>query len=196
MSLNEYLLVDKNSTEWRQIYEIARNDKSHELWENYQHIDLDTYEHMIVYMRDKVPSGFHGIYNNNRWPKNVSRICNRAYLQKFNRDLGQGLDITGDNIKYVLDNYDKWGKDILFISRGVQYDNPKLSYRKFKSFCKFITEYTGYDLVYDDKLYSCCASNSTECYQYCVWYDPKNIRHTLDIPYITMDEWTSLLVSD
>jgi hypothetical protein len=192
MSFNNYLLVDKNSTEWEYIYRIARNDKSHELWQNYQDIDLDTYEHMIVYMRDNIPSGFHGIYNNGRWPNNVSRICNRAYLQKYNRDLGQGLDITGDNIIYVLDNYDKWNKDILFISRGVQYDNPKVSYKKFKSFCKFLTDYTGYNLTYDDRLYSCCDSHCKECYQFCVWYDPKNIRDILDIKNISIDEWSNL----
>lgn len=192
MSYNNYIIVDKHSAEWKHIYNIAQNDKSHDLWKNYQDIDLDTYEHMIVYMRDNVPSGFHGIYNNGRWPTNVSRMCNRAYLQKSNRDLGQGLDITVDNIIYVLDNYDKWGKDILFISRNVQYDDPVISYKKFVSFCKFINKNTGYNLVYDDKLYSCCENHCKECYQYCLWYDPKNLLKSLDIKNISLSEYYNL----
>ena len=188
----EYLSVTNNSPEWLDIYKTAQEDKTHLLWKNYQNIDLNTYEQMIVNVRDNIPVAFHGIYNNNRFPENVSRICNRAYIHPKNRALNQGLTITGDNIKYVLDNYDKWGKDVLFISRGVQYDNPEISYRKFVKFVKFVTEFTGYKLEFDDRLYSCCPSECKDCYQFCVWYDPKNIRHTLDMPSIFMDDWKLL----
>lgn len=193
MLQNEYRLVtSENLSDWEHIYEVARNDKSHGLWENYQNIDLSTYEHMILYVRDNIVSGFHGIFNNNRWPSNVSRICNRAYLNSENRLQGNGLAITSDNIKYVLNNYDKWNKDVLFISRNVQYNNPELSFRKFKKFVQFLERSTGYKLEYDDRLYSCCNSMCKDCYQFCVWYDPKHIRHTLDIPSLSISDWDLL----
>lgn len=179
-------------SEWERIYEIARNDMDHDLWQNYQSIEVSTYEHMILYVRNGVTSGFHGIYNNGRWPSNVSRICNRAYLNSDNRLAGHGLDITSNNIKYVLDNYVKWNKDVLFISRNVQYNNPEISFRKFEKFVKFLIKTTGYQLEYDDRLYSCCPSECKDCYQYCVWYDPKHIRHTLDIPSIYSEDWKLL----
>ena len=48
------ITVTNDSPEWQRIYELARNDKSHELWENYQKINLDEYEHMLVNMRDSI----------------------------------------------------------------------------------------------------------------------------------------------
>lgn len=190
--MNEYITVHNMDPTWLSIYKTAQEDHTHPLWENYQSIDIDTYEHMIVNVRDNTPVAFHGIYNNNRWPSNVSRICNRAYIHPTNRQLNQGLTITADNIKYVLNNYDKWNKDVLFISRGVQYDNPQVSYKKFVKFVKYIEKYTGYKLEYDDRLYSCCPTECKDCYQFCVWYDPKHIKHTLDIPSMFIDDWSLL----
>lgn len=187
-----YLLVNNQTPEWQYIYDIARNDKTHGLHDNYSNINLDTYEHMVVNVRDNVPVAFHGIYNNGRWPSNVSRFCNRAYIVPDKRGSSEGLRITGDNIKYVLDNYDKWNKDVIFISRGVQYDNPSVSYKKFVKFVKFVSDYTGYQLEFDDKLYQCCNNESKDCYQFCVWYDPKQIRHTLDIKRINIEDYSSL----
>lgn len=191
--MDRYCLVENNSAEWQTIYKIAQHDHTHDLWENYQSIDISTYEHMIVNIRDGVPAAFHGIYNNGRWPDNVSRFCNRAYINPYFRDLGQGLEITCKNIKYVLDNYDQWNKDVLFISRGVQYDNPKVSWRKFQKFCDFLIEKTGYNLIYDDRLYQCCSNSCKDCYQFCVWYDPLNIKNNLSIHSISQDEWNNLV---
>jgi hypothetical protein len=191
----EYKLVSTNDIEWQFIYNIARNDKSHGLWQNYQNIDLSTYEHMIVNLIDGYPSAFHGIYNNGRWPESVSRICNRAYINPVCQKAGDGLKITSDNIKYVLDNYTKWNKDVLFISRGVQYDKPDVSFKKFQKFVKYLERTTGYKLEYDDRLYTCCDKMCRDCYQYCVWYDPKHVRHTLDIPSLSIDEWYLLAES-
>ena len=155
---NTYEVINASTSAWNEIYKIAQNDKDHLLWENYQTIKLADYEQMIVNVRDGVPAAFHGIYNNGRWPSNFSRICNRAYINPHFRNLGQGLEITSTNIKFVLDRYDTWGKDVLFISRGVQYDNPKVSWRKFNKFCQFVTKSTGYELTYDDRLYQCCPT--------------------------------------
>jgi len=190
--MDSYFSVEETDPSWQEIYKIAQEDKRHWLWENYQKIDLKTYDHMIVNVRDGIPAAFHGIYNNGRWPNNVSRFCNRAYINPQFRDLGQGLEITHKNIKYVLDNYDRWGKDVLFISRGVQYDNAKISWKKFQKFCEFLIKNTGYNLTYDDKLYQCCPTNCKDCYQFCVWYDPKNIKNTLNIHNISIDQWAEL----
>jgi hypothetical protein len=194
MSSDEFQLVTKDSTEWLSIYEYARNDKSHELWENYQNIDLDTYEHMIVQLRDNKPISFHGIFNNNRWPNNVSRVCNRLYTLPEYRDLK--CSTTGDSIKFDCDNYDKWGKDILFISRGIQYSDIQTSYKKFALSVRWARKFTGYNWVHDDRLYKCCNNECKDCYQFCLWYDPKNIRDTLDIHSISIDEWNLLPISD
>lgn len=177
---------------WEEIYSIAQEDQSHLLWQNYQNIDITQYETMVVTTCAGKPASFQGIYNNGRWPDNVARFCNRAYINPYFRKLGQGLEITWRNIKYTLDNYEKWGKDVLFISRGVQYDNAAVSFKKFEKFCEFLIEKTGYDLYYDDKLYQCCPTNCKDCYQFCVWYDPKNIKNTLKIDSITIQQWTSL----
>jgi hypothetical protein len=190
--MDSYFLVETDSAEWQDIYKIAQQDNTHNLWKNYQSIDITTYEHMIFNMRDGVPAAFHGIYNNGRWPENVSRICNRAYINPHFRDLGQGLEITHKNIKYVLDNYDSWGKDVLFISRGVQYNNAKVSWRKFEKFCKFLIEKTGYNLTYDSNLYQCCPSECKDCYQFCVWYDPKNLKNSLNIQQMPIEQWQQL----
>jgi hypothetical protein len=187
-----YQTLHDSTAEWEEIYAIAQADKSHGLWENYQKINLADYEAMIVNIRDGQPAAFHGVYNNGRWPSNVSRICNRAYITPYFRNLGQGLEITSKNIKYALDNYEQWGKDVLFISRGVQYDNPEVSYKKFVKFCKFLEKTTGYTLEYDDWLYQCCPSKCKDCFQFCVWYDPKGLRKTLEIPKINKDHWTHL----
>lgn len=190
--MDMYKTVESSDSDWQHICQIAQQDKDHVLWENYQNIDLGTYEHMIVNVRNGEPAAFHGIYNNGRWPDNVSRFCNRAYISPHFRKLGQGLEITHKNIKYVLDNYSKWNKDILFISRGVQYNNVRISWKKFDKFCKFLVKSTGYDLVWDDQLYQCCASNCKECYQFCVWYDPLSTRKTLGIPSISQKQWELL----
>jgi hypothetical protein len=190
--MDQYLLVTNNSPEWQEIYKIAQEDKGHLLWENYQNIDLDTYEHMIVTVRDGRPASFQGIYNNGRWPGNVFRFCNRAYINPYFRDLGQGLEITYNNVKYTLDNYAQWGKDVLFISRGVQYNNAEVSWKKFEKFCKFLIKNTGYNLTYDDQLYQCCADECKDCYQFCVWYDPMNLKEHLNIPSVSKKEWLQL----
>jgi hypothetical protein len=190
--IDKFIIVNPIDPSWKQIYKVAQEDREHELWENYQNIDLRTYEHMIVNVRDAVPAAFHGIYNHGRWPENVSRFCNRAYINPYFRNLGQGLEITGKNIKFVLDNYNMWGKDVLFISRGVQYDNPHISWKKFEKFCRFIEKSTGYKLSYDNQLYQCCPKECKDCYQFCVWFDPKNIRTTLDIKNISIEDWRCL----
>ena len=188
--LNTYEVINTPTPAWKEIYSIAQDDKSHLLWENYQTINLSDYEHMIVNVRDGVPAAFHGIFNKGRWPSNFSRICNRAYINPHFRNLGQGLEITGSNIKFVLDRYQHWGKDVLFISRGVQYNNPKISWRKFEKFCKFVIESTGYELTYDNRLYQCCPTACKDCYQFCLWYNPKN--SIVDVHNISIDEWEML----
>ena len=190
--MNNYIITNNVCKEWEAIYEIARNDRSHALWQNYQDIDLADYQAMIINVRDRIPAAFHGVYNGGRWPKNAARICNRAYINPYFRDLGQGLEITADNIKYVLNLYDFWGRDVLFITRGVQYDNPKVSYRKFEKFAEFVTKSTGYVFNFDDRLYKCCPNETKDCYQFALWYDPKGIRKTLDIKSITQEQWINL----
>jgi hypothetical protein len=187
-----YKTVDNSDPDWQSIYKIAQEDQSHRLWENYQKIDLSSYEHMIVNIRDGEPAAFHGIYNNGRWPDSVSRFCNRAYINPKFRDQKEGLEITWKNIKYVLDNYDIWGKDLLFISRGVQYNDVSTSWKKFQQFCKFLVKKTGYNLVWDDRLYQCCSSECKDCYQFAIWYDPFNIKNQTDIKNISQSEWSLL----
>lgn len=188
LDLKFYNLIE-STPEWEDIYKLAREDQTHPLWENYQTIDINSYESMVLTMSEGMPASFQGVYNNGRWPENVSRFCNRAYINPYFRNLGHGLEITWRNIKYTLDNYDYWGKDVLFISRGVQYDNASVSWKKFKKFCDYLINKTGYDLVYDDQLYQCCSDACKDCYQFCVWYDPKNIRSSLDINSISQDQW-------
>jgi hypothetical protein len=178
--------------EWQNLYKISQEDRSHKLWENYQTIDMAGYETMILTMCGDLPASFQGIYNNGRWPKNVSRFCNRAYINPHFRQSGHGLEITWRNVKYTLDNYHDWKKDVLFISRGVQYDNVHVSWKKFEKFCDFLVKNTGYDLIWDNFLYKCCANECKECYQFCVWYDPLNIRQTLDIPKVSQKQWEQL----
>lgn len=190
--MNTFIHVNNNSPEWEYVYNIAKNDNTHGLWGNYQNIDLDEYETMVVTLRDNEPAAFHGIFNNNRWPTNISRICNRAYILPKFRDNNEGLDITSVSIKYVLDNYDKWGKDILFISRGVQYNNPAISYKKFEKFNRFVEQSTGYKFKYTDRLYRGCKDNCKECFQYFLFYDPKDLLDTIHIDTISQDEWVSL----
>lgn len=187
-----YKTINESDLDWKIIEEIAKNDRSHWLWENYQDFDLNSYEHMIVNVRDQIPAAFHGIYNNGRWPDNVSRFCNRAYINPYFRNRNEGLEITWKNIKYVLDNYSQWNKDVLFISRGVQYNNAEISWRKFNKFCIFLVKKTGYNLQWDDFLYQCCCNQSKDCYQFCVWYDPKDIKNTVNIPKISQKDWKLL----
>lgn len=191
LDLQFHNLTTSNSI-WEEIYKIAREDRSHLLWENYQNIDITQYETMVVTTCEGKPASFQGIYNQDRWPKNVSRFCNRAYINPYFRDRGHGLEITWRNIKYTLDNYDKWNKDVLFISRGVQYDNAEISYKKFQKFCEFLIEKTGYQLVYDDRLYQCCPKSCKDCYQFCVWYDPKELRKSLEIASVSKEQWALL----
>ena len=190
--MDSYQIIKNPTPAWNELYAIAQADREHWLWENYQIINLADYEHMIVNVRNDVPAAFHGVYNKGRWPSNVSRICNRAYINPHFRDLGQGLEITSKNIKFVLDNYEVWGKDVLFISRGVQYDNVAVSWRKFEKFCKFLEKTTGYTLAYDNNLYQCCPAQCKDCYQFCVWYDPKGIKTSLNIDKVTQDQWKML----
>ena len=189
--MDEYKIINSSIPEWDNIYNIAKQDREHDLWENYQTIKLEEYEAMIVNIRDGVPAAFHGVFNRGRWPSNFSRICNRAYINPHFRNLGQGLDITSQNIKFSLDNYDRWGKDVLFITRGVQYNNVNVSWRKFEKFVAFLKKTTGYtNLTYDDRLYKCCNSGCKDCYQFAVWYNPKNIE--IDIKSITQYTWKGL----
>jgi hypothetical protein len=188
----EFHNLQTSTAAWEEIYKIARADRDHPLWENYQKINLKVYETMVLTTCDGVPASFQGIYNNGRWPKNVSRFCNRAYINPYFRNQGLGLEITWRNIKYTLDNYQTWGKDVLFISRGVQYDNAEVSWRKFEKFCKFLVEKTGYDLTYDSNLYKCCFDETKDCYQFCVWYDPKNLKNSLNIQKIPIEQWQQL----
>lgn len=185
-----YEIITASTPKWEEVYKIAQLDKSHQLWENYQTIKLNEYDRMIVTYRGENPIGFHGIFNNGRWPDNFSRFCNRAYITPYFRNLGHGLEITSRNIKFVLDRYLEWGKDVLFISRGVQYDNPDVSWRKFDKFCKYLIKSTGYQFTYDNRLYQCCPAKCKDCYQFCVWYNPKNIN--IDIHNISIDEWKLL----
>lgn len=188
----QFYNLNNSTPEWEELYRIAQNDKEHLLWENYQNIDLNTYESMILTTCGDLPASFQGIYNNGRWPSNVSRICNRAYINPYFRNKGLGLEITWRNIEYTLDNYNRWGKDVLFISRGVQYNNAEVSWRKFEKFCKFLIEKTGYTLTYDSNLYQCCPSECKDCYQFCVWYDPKNLKNSLNIQQMPIEQWQQL----
>ena len=189
--MDEYKIINSPIPEWDNIYNIAKQDQEHDLWENYQTIKLEEYEAMVVNIRDGIPAAFHGVFNRGRWPSNFSRICNRAYINPYFRNLGQGLDITSQNIKFSLDNYDRWGKDVLFITRGVQYNNVNVSWRKFEKFVAFLKKTTGYsNLTYDDRLYKCCNSGCKDCYQFAVWYNPKNID--IDIKSITQYTWKGL----
>lgn len=189
--MDEYKIINSSIPEWDNIYNIAKQDREHDLWENYQTIKLEEYEAMVVNVRDGIPAAFHGVFNRGRWPSNFSRICNRAYINPHFRNLGQGLDITSQNIKFSLDNYDRWGKDVLFITRGVQYDNVNVSWRKFEKFVAFLKKTTGYtNLTYDDRLYKCCNSGCKDCYQFAVWYNPKNID--IDIKSVTQYTWKAL----
>lgn len=188
--IDTYEVITASTPRWEEVYEIAQKDTSHRLWENYQTIKLHEYDHMIVTYRGEDPIGFHGIFNNGRWPKHFARICNRAYITPHFRNLGHGLEITSRNIKFVLDRYDQWGKDVLFISRGVQYDNPEISWRKFEKFCKFIVESTGHTLTYDNKLYQCCPTACKDCYQFCLWFNPKNVE--INVPSVSIEEWKLL----
>ena len=189
----EFYNLTNTTPEWEEIYKISQNDSTHPLWENYQTIDLNSYEYMILTMLENRPASFQGIYNNGRWPNNVSRFCNRAYINPYFRNLGQGLEITWRNIKYTIDNYNLWEKDVLFISRGVQYDNVEVSWRKFQKFCEFLIKNTGYNLVYDDRLYQCCPAACKDCYQFCVWYDPMQMKDQLNIPNISKHKWQQLV---
>ena len=188
----EFHNLTRSNDLWQEIYDVAKNDQSHALWENYQEIDIEQYETMIVTTCQGKPASFQGIYNQGRWPNNVSRFCNRAYINPHFRNLGAGLEITWRNVKYTLDHYDSWNKDILFISRGVQYDNIETSFKKFEKFCKFLIEKTGYKLDYDDRLYQCCPKFCKDCYQFCVWYDPKDLRKSTEIAQISMQQWNCL----
>lgn len=186
-----YQVIKEATVEWDILYSIAQNDTTHQLYKNYQKINLAEYEYMIVNIRNEIPAAFHGVFNNGRWPKNFSRICNRAYINPYFRKLNQGLQITSENIKFVLDNYLQWDKDVLFITRGVQYDNAQISWKKFEKFVKFLRKTTDYnDLTYDNRLYKCCESGNRDCYQFAVWYNPRSVIN--EIPSITIDEWNRL----
>jgi len=188
--VNNFVFVDEHSLYWQDIYLQAQTDKSHNLWRNYQNIKVSDYEHMIIQLRDNTPISFHGIYNNGRWPNNVSRVCNRLYTLPAYRDIN--CTTTGNAIKFDCDNYNKWNKDVLFISRGIQYDNIETTYKKFILSVRWARKYSGYNWVYDDRLYQTYNPACKDSYQFCLWYDPKNVRDKLDIPNISIDEWKQL----
>lgn len=190
--MDRYVIVNEDSPEWKEISEIARNDQSHSLWKNYQNIKPSDYEYMVVCVYDDIPSGFYGIFNDGRWPSNVSRMFNRTYLKPDIREYPHGPLKGARALKYTLDNFDKWGKDILFVSRGVQYDDPDVSWKKLRRFVDFLIDKTGYPLELDQYLYRCCLKPKRSCYQYIIWYDPKSLRHEIDIPKITKEEWFEL----
>jgi len=185
-------VITTPTDEWLTVSTMAEQDESHLLNKNYKGINLEDHEYMIIYKIDDKPAGFHGIYNNGRWPKNISRFCNRAWLAPEYRHPIEGAFVTARNIKFILDRYDTWGKDVLFISRGIQYNDPEISWNKFKKFCKFFIRHSGYEMHYDSRLYRCCSNNTRDCFQFCIWYDPKGIRSTLDIESISIEEWKIL----
>lgn len=188
--MDRFISVTEENLYWQEIYDIAKNDKLHNLHKNYTDIDLNEYEHMIVHLHNEKPISFHGIYNNNRWPNNISRVCNRLYTLPEYRD--NLCTTTGMAIKFDCDNYDKWNKDILIISRGCQYNDIDTTYKKFSLSVRWANKYTGYNWVHDDKLYKCCGNNTPDCFQFILWYDPKNLRQTIDIPYLTIEEYKKL----
>jgi len=188
----EFQIITHSTPEWEHIYKIAQEDQTHELWENYQKINLDDYIAMIVYLQDGIPGAFHGVYNNGRWPDNVARIGNRAYIAPHLREQKNGFLIAAKNIKFALDNYDKWGKDVLFMSKPMQYNNVETSWKKFQMYSKWWTKSTGYEWVCDDRIYQSCPAECKDCYQFCTWYDPKNLKNTLDIKSLEAKEWYNL----
>ena len=51
-NLDTYEIITNSTNNWKKIYKIAQDDKTHWLWENYQNINLDEYESMIVNIRN------------------------------------------------------------------------------------------------------------------------------------------------
>jgi len=190
LQTDRFVFVDEQSQYWQDIYLRAQNDKSHELWKNYQKINLSEYEHMIVHLRNEKPISFHGIYNNGRWPTNVSRAVTRLYTVPEHRDI---LCTTmGDSMKFDADNFNLWGKTAIFVSKNVQYNNSEISYKKFSQGVRLAKKYTGHDWVHNDRLYQCCNNPTKDCYQFLMWFDPNNRRHTIDIPSLSIGEWKQL----
>lgn len=185
-------IITNSTEEWLYISTMAKTDTSHPLYKNYKNVKIEDHEYMIIYKIDDQPVGFHGIYNNGRWPENTSRFCNRAWLSPEHRHPIEGAFITARNIKFVLDRYNYWGKDVLFISRGVQYNDPHTSWKKFEKFCEFFIKHSGHQMTFDDRLYRCCPNDTKDCFQFCIWYDPKNIRSTLNIDNVSINEWNLL----
>jgi hypothetical protein len=188
--MDKFIFVDEDNEHWKTISSIAKQDTSHHLWQNYQNFNLSEYEYMVVQLRDDKPISFHGIYNNGRWPQNVSRVCNRLYTVPEHRDIL--CTTTGDAIKFACDNYDFWGKDVLMISRGCQYDDIETTYKKFQLSVRWCNKYTGYKWEFDGRLYKCCNNESKDCYQFVLWYDPKQIRYSLNIKSISRQDWLLL----
>lgn len=186
------VVYDNDNVKWQEIYKIAQQDHGHRLWQNYQNIDLSDYEHMILLLENDVPIGFAGIYNDGRWPLNISRMFSRTYLKSNKRKYPHGPIMAAYSIKFILDNFDRWGKDAMFTSRGVQYNDPIISWESANKLGKFFSKRTGYDLITDPVLYQCCPKETRSCYQYCIWYDPQQIRKKLDIPNITKMQWLTL----
>jgi GNAT superfamily N-acetyltransferase len=189
----EYVIIkDNDHPVWQEVYKIAQEDRGHELWANYQKIDLKEYIAMIVYVRNGKPGAFHGVYNHGRWPDNVARIGNRAYISPEFRELGIGQKVAAKNIKFALDNFDMWGKDVLFLSKPMQYGDVETSWNKFQKYSRYFTRETGYKFECDDKIYQCCPAACKDCYQFCTWYDPKGIRSSLNIHSLSQQEWYNL----
>jgi len=190
--MKEYKIITSPTPEWEHIYKIAQEDRSHELWKNYQNINLDEYIAMIICVIDGVPSAFHGVYNNGRWPDNVARIGNRAYISPKIREKGGGFVIAAENIKFALDNYFRWGKDILFLSKPMQYNDVDTSWKKFKMYSKYFQKSTGFKLECDDRIYQCCGAECKDCYQFCTWYNPNKLKFRLNIKSYNKEYWYRL----
>jgi hypothetical protein len=99
------ILVTDNSPEWQYLYDIAKNDKDHDLAGNYQNISCSDYDQMIMILKDDKPIVFLGNYNNGRWPSNISRMCTRTYTHPDYRQ-NTNKEVIGTFLKATLDRYD------------------------------------------------------------------------------------------
>lgn len=184
--METFSIVQNNDDLWQKIYSIAQSDHEQKLWRNYQQIDLDDYIAMIVYAVNDQPVGFSGIYNNpDIWPDNVARFGNRTYIVPEHRSKG-GTSILYKNFQYILDNYYRWGVDVLFFSVEL-YNDPDREYRKFELYNKYYSKKTGFQLTFDDRIYQCCKTEKKKCYHFCSFYNPKNI--TFGIKNYDKEAW-------
>lgn len=189
--METFTIVQNNDSLWQKIYSIAQADHDQKLWRNYQKIDVNDYVAMIVYSIDNKPVGFSGIYNNPEiWPPNVARFGNRTYIIPEYRSEG-GTSILYKNFKYILDNYEQWGIDVLFFSVEL-YKDPDREYKKFELYNKYYFKKTGFELQYNDRIYQCCNYKNKKCYHFCSWYDPQNTNAHKAIQSYSKDAWILL----